>query len=125
MRSGYVMVGWSGHSCPLALSMLRASGQECPLHPTKFVSFSALRLRRGLGNILRLRDSCNLGQFLRDGFLHTQERTVIYQHFGGAAKQWLIGALIGRRTAFAGRAASQRNRRLAKALKPNSVHGSV
>jgi hypothetical protein len=26
------MLVWSGHSCPLALSPLPASRQECPLH---------------------------------------------------------------------------------------------
>src|ERR1700686_3697366 len=65
---------WSGHSCPLAVSMLLASGQECPLHTSRLLYFDN---STGIGELLL----DGLRFFLGDALFHVL-RGSIHQFLG-------------------------------------------
>src|SRR5229473_8431312 len=82
----------------------------------KFLSFLFLWLGRRLGG-LRLWSflrpcSRNLRQLRGHGSLHGEESAIVCQHFGSAAKQGFVGALVRRGPVLGSVAAGQRDSHL-------------
>jgi hypothetical protein len=47
-----ILFVWSGHSCPLLLVVLEASGQKCPLHKIGSEQLSSWFLFSAMGELL-------------------------------------------------------------------------